>query len=224
MRHRPCSTIQPTPDAGTVAAVDAGTVGVELEPAAIRVERLAEAVEILQALFRGERVDRDGKHYLIVGAEGVPGPVQQPRPPLIIGGGGRQILSLAGRCADIVGIHLQQSVTGDLINIHAEYADDRLAQKVSWIRAAADEAGREPDEIELQLSMVRVRVHVDGLTHEWHSSQDTGVVPEFATLDGTPQECVETLQALRERHGISYVHLGNNVDAAAPIVAALAGH
>jgi hypothetical protein len=56
--------------------------------------------------------------------------------------------------------------------------------------------GREPDEIELQLSMVRVCVNIEGRTHEWHSSQDTGAIP--ATLDGTPQQCVETLQALRQ--------------------------
>ena len=91
------------------------------------------------------------------------------------------------------------------------------------MRAGARAAGRDPDEIELQLSMVRVRVTAGAATHEWRSSLGAGETPAFATLDGDVDTCVETLLKLRAEHGVSYVHLGNNLDAAAPIVAALAG-
>ena len=56
-------------------------------------------------LFGAEPVTFDGKHYQITDLDGLPKPVQRPRPPLLVGGGSRRVLELAGRTADIVGIN-----------------------------------------------------------------------------------------------------------------------
>jgi alkanesulfonate monooxygenase SsuD/methylene tetrahydromethanopterin reductase-like flavin-dependent oxidoreductase (luciferase family) len=133
------------------------------------------------------------------------------------------VLTLAGQVAHIAGITLQQSTEGVLERHRQEQSVDRLAQKVEWVRAGARAAGRDPAEVELQLSMVRIRVTTGAATHEWRSSLGAGETPAFATLDGDVDHCVDTLLRLREQHGVSYVHLGNNLDAAAPIVAALSG-
>jgi hypothetical protein len=42
-------------------------------------------------------------------------------------------------------------------------------------------------------------------------------------LHGSVDECVDKLVEVRETYGISYLHLGSNAEAAAPIVARLAG-
>lgn len=202
---------------------DHDAIGVELDPPGARLERLEESLQIMLALFRGGRVSHEGRYYRVSGVDGVPAPVQRPHPPLLVGGGAQRVLTLAGRMADIAGITLQQAAAGTLERHTDEGSPDRLAQKVGWVRAGARAAGRDPDEVELHLSMVRVRVTDGAAVHEWRSSLGSGETPGFATLDGDPAQCVEALLKLREEHGVSYLHLGNNLDAAAPIVAALAG-
>jgi len=54
----------------------------------VRVEMLAEQVEIVHRLWTEERVDFRGRHYTLEDAPAQPKPVRQPRPPLLVGGGG----------------------------------------------------------------------------------------------------------------------------------------
>src|SRR6266851_5204043 len=70
----------------------------------IRVERLAEAVTIIKGLLKGEEVSFAGRHYRVTGHTIAPLPVQQPNPPILIGGNGPRLLTLAAREADIVGL------------------------------------------------------------------------------------------------------------------------
>ena len=56
----------------------------------VRVEMLAEQVEIVHRLWTEERVDFRGRHYTLEDAPAQPRPVQRPRPPLLVGGGGRR--------------------------------------------------------------------------------------------------------------------------------------
>jgi F420-dependent oxidoreductase-like protein len=66
-----------------------------------RVEMLAEQVEIVHRLWTEERVDFRGRHYTLEDAPAQPKPVQQPRPPLLVGGGGaRGTVEPARRFAD----------------------------------------------------------------------------------------------------------------------------
>ena len=55
-----------------------------------RVEMLAEQVEIVHRLWTEERVDFHGRHYTLEDAPAQPRPIQKPRPPLLVGGGGRR--------------------------------------------------------------------------------------------------------------------------------------
>src|SRR3954465_7538620 len=66
-----------------------------------RVEMLAEQVEIVHRLWTEERVDFRGRHYTLEDAPGQPKPVQQPHPPLLVGGSGtRGTAEPAARFAD----------------------------------------------------------------------------------------------------------------------------
>jgi len=77
--------------------------GLGFDPGATRVERLAEAVTIIKDLLKGERVTFAGRHYRVTGHTIAPLPVQRPHPPILIGGNGPRLLTLAAREADIVG-------------------------------------------------------------------------------------------------------------------------
>ena len=66
-----------------------------------RVEMLAEQVEIVHRLWTDERLDFHGRHYTLEDAPAQPKPVQQPRPPLLVGGsGGRGTFEPALKFAD----------------------------------------------------------------------------------------------------------------------------
>ena len=107
--------------------------GIGLDQAGTRIDRFEEALHIIKEVFRGNGVALSGKHYLIE-AEG-PYLAQKSCPPIYIGGGGRRVLSIAAREADIVG--LVPTNTKDGINLQSATAE-ATAQKVEWIRAAAE--------------------------------------------------------------------------------------
>ncbi|TRO54059.1 TIGR03560 family F420-dependent LLM class oxidoreductase [Candidatus Bathyarchaeota archaeon] len=67
----------------------------------IRIQRLEEAVKIIKKLWTQNNVYFKGKHYKIRNANCEPKPLQKPHPPLIIGGGGEQLmLKLSAKYAD----------------------------------------------------------------------------------------------------------------------------
>src|SRR5206468_4174362 len=75
--------------------------GIPFSPGPVRVERLEESVKAIKGLWRAEPFTFEGAHYRITEMTGLPRPVQQPHPPLMIGGGGRRVLRLAAREANI---------------------------------------------------------------------------------------------------------------------------
>jgi probable F420-dependent oxidoreductase len=76
--------------------------GIRFDDARTRIERLAEAVTIIKGLLAGEPVTFSGRHYTVANLAGS-ATVQRPHPPILVGGGGRRTLALAGREASIVG-------------------------------------------------------------------------------------------------------------------------
>jgi probable F420-dependent oxidoreductase len=207
---------------------DHDAAGLRFDPPRVRVDRLAEAVEVIRGLFDTQPLTFAGRHYRITGLDGLPKPVQRPHPPLLVGGGSRGILELAGRAADIVGINPRLAAELDPQDAVAEMSPERIDRKVTWARAAARSAGRDPDALELQLSMLDVRVTHRGGVHRSTSSlaalaSAEALASSPAALHGSVDECADKLLATREQFGISYIHLGSNVQGAAPIVARLAG-
>ncbi len=200
--------------------------GLTYDRAGIRIERLAETVAILEAAFTGEPVHHDGDHYVIDGLVNTPPPAQQPRPPLLIAGGGPKVLSLAAQEADIVGVNpgLAAGVIDERAGATATSAS--TDQKLEWIR---DAAGERFDDLELQ-----TRVHLAQVTDDRVGLAEA-VAPALGlsaaealesphALVGTVEECIETVRGWRERWGISYIGLGAEaMEGMAPVVDALTG-
>jgi probable F420-dependent oxidoreductase len=206
---------------------DYDQAGIPLDAAGVRIARLEEAVVVVKALLAGdEPVTFAGEHYQVTDLLGSPAAVQRPHPPLVIGGGGRKVLSLAGRHADVVGINV--NLAKGVIDADAgpDSTAAMTAEKVRWVR---DAAGDRFDGIELQ-----VRVHLAAITDDRQAMAEAladgfGLSPQEAidsphSLAGTVDQVVEDLQAMREVHGISYVGLSaSSMQEMAPVVARLAG-
>jgi probable F420-dependent oxidoreductase len=200
--------------------------GIDLDPAGVRIDRMAEALSVAKGLWTGEAVHHDGEHYRIDGLVGTPVPVQAPHLPVFIGGGGRRMLELAGREADIVGLNatMWKGVIDE--SIGSDATAEATERKIGWVRAAA---GERFAEIELQ-----TRVHLAMVTGERDRIADElapvfGLSSEVAkqsphAVVGTVDEIVDDLVERRERFGINVIGLPlDAMDAFAPVVARLAG-
>ena len=126
-------------------------LGIAFDPVGVRVSRLAEAVTVLKGCFGDGPFSFAGEHYTITDHDGIPKPVQRPHPPLFIGGGGRRVLSLAGREADIVGLAPRTLGVAGGETVRSDPRSITIAateEKIAWVREAA---GDRFDRLELNV-------------------------------------------------------------------------
>lgn len=201
-------------------------MGVPMAPAGQRIAKVGEYAELLRAHWSGEQLDVDTPHTHASGFAGLPVPVQQPGPPIMIGGGAPKILGLAGRHADIVSLNFNNS-SGRLGGASvASSGADQTAQKIQWIR---DGAGDRFDQIEIEIGGYFIAVGSGAATALDAMAARFGVgTDEFAThphaFFGSVDQICETLEERRERYGFSYVTVAQRyMEEFAPVVAALAG-
>jgi alkanesulfonate monooxygenase SsuD/methylene tetrahydromethanopterin reductase-like flavin-dependent oxidoreductase (luciferase family) len=117
---------------------DYAEAGLTYDPPAVRVDRFEEAVTVVNGLLRTEGpFDFHGEYYEVRGHTLTPRPVQRPGPPLIIGGGGRRVLSFAARHADIVSINANLRDGTGGAETAADLTPERTRRKVAWVREAA---------------------------------------------------------------------------------------
>jgi len=201
--------------------------GLGFDAAGTRVARLAEAVTIIKGLFTGAPVTFAGQHYHVTGHQIHPLPVQRPHPPLLIGGNGRQLLTLAAQEADIVGLTGFTLRRGGTAPDFAGWRAAGIEERMQLIREAA---GDRYDHLELNALVQRVVVTDDRrhaaeeLAGRWPQLRPEEILQCPYVLIGTVDQIVEALQAHREHWSISYyVIFEPYVDAFAPVVARLAG-
>lgn len=209
-------------------------IGLPFEPAAQRIERLAETIDVVKGCFAPGPFSYQGKFFKLHQHDGLPKPVQQPHPPLFIGGGGRRVLTLAAKHADTIGLAPRVLLGGNGMPAPEPHSMTVAAaeEKVAWIREAA---GDRFDRIELNTYpsggplLVTANATAPAQERVDRLRRLTGV--ELTTTEilesphvfiGSVGELVDKIQALRARLGISSFMLGE-IDAAIPIVEQLAG-
>ena len=194
--------------------------GLDYDRPGVRIDRLIESLHIVRGLLGDGPVTFEGDHYTIRGMEGLPKPVQSPV-PLVIGGGGRRMLSLAARHADIVGVNanLRSGEIGiDAIN---DVMPARFDEKLGWVR---DAAGDRFGDLELNVLVASVQFTEGGRATsaaiEATAAMFDKAVEEVADspllLIGSAAEMAETLRQRRQRWGFNYIVLQTeNCDLAA---------
>jgi len=158
-----------------------------------RIGRLREAVEVVTRMWTEPEARYDGRYYRVAGAQCDPKPVQQPRPPVWIGGGGEQLtLRVVARLADYA-------------NFGGKPHEWKHKREV--LKGHCKAVGRDEDEIVKTISgEVLVRETEDEIRalHErgavgslWSEPFDSWV---DGNLIGTPEQVAEKIRA--------YVDLG----------------
>jgi probable F420-dependent oxidoreductase len=203
--------------------------GLAFDTGATRVERLAEATAIIKDLLDGKRITFAGRHYRVMGHALEFLPVQKPHPPMLIGGNGRRLLSLAAREADIVGFSGVNFRDGGMAP--PDLSTWRVAAVDERVRLVRETAGAERfARLELNALVQRVvvtgdrRGAADELAGRWTQLSRDEILASPYVLIGTIGEIVEALVARRERWGFSnYTIHEPYLDDFAPVVARLAG-
>ncbi|MFI6032408.1 LLM class F420-dependent oxidoreductase [Amycolatopsis magusensis] len=163
-----------------------------------RFDLYSEQLAVLTGLWEtpeGETFSFDGEHYQLAEAPGLPKPVQRPRPPVIIGGGGKKRTpQLAARYADE-------------FNLPFTDADTALAQ-FQRVEAAAAEIGRDGKEIVRSAAQV-VAIGRDEAEFTRRAAA-IGREPDEVRqngIAGTPAEAVDKIGAWVEKTGITRLYL-----------------
>lgn len=201
--------------------------GISFDAAGVRVARLDESVQVVRRLLDGETVTFDGDHVHLRGERCQPDPVQA-RLPLLVGGGGRRVLGIAARHADIVGFTgLGRTLADGNRHLASGFPEAAVDEQVAWVRV---EAGNRFPHLELQALVQSVVITDDPLTSARSVAERLApltaedVLRTPYVLIGSVAELVDRLREQRSRWGLShYTVRAGAMDDFAPVVALLAG-
>lgn len=163
-----------------------------------RFERLEEQLEIITGMWQtpaGETFDYSGNHYRVVDSPALPKPLQQPYPPIVIGGGGpKRTPALAARFASEFNLAFP---TLDFTRL--QYAR---------VRDAVASAGRSPSDLTYSAAFVVCAARDDAELHRRAAaiSREVDELRANTPLVGTPGEIADRLGAFADA-GVERVYL-----------------
>jgi probable F420-dependent oxidoreductase len=186
--------------------------GIAFPPIAERLRMLDEALACIVSLWTNERTSFAGEFYRFDDAILWPKPVQKPRPPIVVGGGGKGLLRIAAKYADYVNLIPDAGKRGkiSLENVK-RMTDESFREKADFVRREAMRLGR--DSRAIQLSNF---VFTWAITDSRDATRKTaemlgpmlGQTPEEIlaspmSLLGTPEDCVAELKRRANDWGVS---------------------
>jgi F420-dependent oxidoreductase-like protein len=163
--------------------------GFEFPAPKVRIGMLREAVEIVKSMWTQPETTYTGKYYALERAHCDPKPLQQPHPPIWIGGGGEQLtLRVVARHADVSNFGGKPH---------------EWAHKAEVLKGHCKDVGRDYDEIrktisgELMVRETEAEIDAIGTKSLWGEPLESW---KAGNLVGTPEQVAEKIQA--------YVDLG----------------
>jgi len=206
---------------------DYDEAGMRYDPPGVRISRMAEGLEVMKRLWTSpDPVQFTGEHYTIRGTVGTPRPHRTPYPTVCIGGGGKRMLSLAARAADIVAVNATMTAGMLSTDVTATATPAAFDEKLAWVRAAASER---LDDIELQCHVPFVTLTTDrspiarGLSNAFGVSEEEALDVPLALI-GTIDEMCDAIEQRRARWGFTYWIVPDDaMEVLAPVVERLGG-
>ncbi len=186
-----------------------------------RLDQLAEGLKLIKTMWTAEVPTYHGPFFKIEKAYNNPRPIQRPHPPVMIGGSGRKLLEISAREADIA--NLIAPITRGRIEMQAlvNFDKPRLRSKIAQLQELAQEAGRDPDAIEISsfgsLVLAQSKQEADAAIAATAKMMgfpnDDAVRNSPAMFCGTPDELKRELQSRIEEFGMTYFILGGTLAA-----------
>ncbi len=177
--------------------------GIPFPPIAERLRMLDESLTCIRGVWDDVPFTHHGEFFDFEEADLLPKPVQKPHPPIVLGGGGKGLLRIAARHADVVNIIAPVGQQGYIsMQGAAELDSDAFRSKIDFLRSEAARVGRDPQAIEIAnfvfMMMLadspdasrRMREEMAAVTNA--TPEDVGRAP--MALIGTTEEMVTELR------------------------------
>lgn len=176
--------------------------GISFPSTAKRVKMLEEAMELIKKSWTQPTADFQGRYYSLEQSLNDPKPVQQPHPPLLVGGHGET--------------HLLRAVAGhaDICNIGFEMSLEEHQVKMEILQRHCDRLGRDLAEIEVthntRVVIAETQERFEPLAAQGAASANVSLTDYKESLSGaiagTPEQCIQQLSRYVNR-GIRYFFL-----------------
>jgi probable F420-dependent oxidoreductase len=187
--------------------------GIPFPPIGERLEMLGEALDCITSLWTNERTSFDGKYYHLRDAILWPKPLQKPRPPIIVGGGGKGLLRIAAKYADYVNI-IPDAGKGGKVSIEnvKKMTDESFRKKLDFVRNEAQRLGRDAGQITfsnfiftwmITNSKEETRQMADMMAAGFGMASGEAMLQSPLSLIGTPEECIAELKRRARDWGAS---------------------
>ncbi len=206
--------------------------GIPFIPTPKRLRRMEESVTVIKGLCGDGPFSFEGDHFTISALDGSPKPRQRPHPPVMVGGGGPQVLATAARCADIIQM-LPGPITGSNVDT-AQVTRSAFRQRIDWIEEAA---GDRFAHIELGALLMEVAVTDDTEAAERaflariespagpNGPSEKDILASPLVAIGSLAAVCDKLERGRKELGLSYLACPAHarMDVLAPVIEKLAG-
>ncbi|MDE1828966.1 MAG: TIGR03560 family F420-dependent LLM class oxidoreductase [Thaumarchaeota archaeon] len=172
--------------------------GYKFDSAMSRIEQLDESLTIIKKMWKNEKSSFKGKHYSIKNAICSPKPMQNPHPPIMVGGAGNKLMEVVAKHATRYN--------------HPFGTPEVLEEKINLLKTKCKKLKREQDKIENSV-LLRVLVGKDddevkkiisGLKKKNESITEFILRSKDSIALGTPDEVAEHLN-LYQKIGINYL-------------------
>ncbi len=178
-----------------------------------RLAQLDETLAVLKAMWTQEAPSYRGRYFAIDHAYNNPRPLQQPHPPIMLGGSGSKLLKIAAARADVINLIPPIFNGKDFINdppAAVRFDSAELKRRVRMLHGFAREAGRDPRQIEISgLSVASIARSASDpalrATAEQLGFADLEVARRAPVLlTGTPEQVRHELRSRIEDFGMAY--------------------
>jgi probable F420-dependent oxidoreductase len=188
------------------AAEEVSSLGLPFPPVAERVGEVSRTLSVVRRLFAGETVSEPPGPGRLAGYRLDPVPPQGPDVPLLVGGNGDRILTVAAQQADIVQFC---GFTAAPARSYRHFNPTGLTGRVAHVRRAA---GDRFDALQLSVLVQQADVVADPLTRASQLRLVTGgvltaedaLLSPFLLLGSIDMIC-DRIAELRDRYGITYI-------------------
>jgi probable F420-dependent oxidoreductase len=143
-----------------------------------RIDQLAEGIEIIRRMWTDPHPAFQGRHYAIDGAVCDPPPLQQPHPPIWVGGEGDRVHRLAARLADGVNVRW--------------WGPERIQGRAAYLDAACRDFGRDPGGLARSVTALLVADREAGRAAA--TRERFAVIPGEGHVAGTPDACLSRIR------------------------------
>lgn len=180
-------------------------------PAAVRTRELEDAIKLLKVMWTDPEPTYHGTDFKIDKAYNFPQPTQKPYPTIMVGGGGKQTIKIAGRHADVLSLVPPNPDGGTDLNRSVTFTRKNFRERVDLYYDTARAAGRDAGKLEIStlsyLLMSKDKSQADQMLAASASAAGTDLETARQALtyvSGTPAEVRREIRSRYEELDLSY--------------------